>query len=485
MSGIRFRSVPFLALLLVLLAGACGDAPEPTPVVPATGDPAASGDSDTVPPGGAARKRNVLLISLDTLRADHLGCYGYPRPVSPRIDRFAKDSVVFGHAYSHAPWTTPAHGALLTSLYPSILGLKRFPDPGRIADPVETLAEYFRDQGYRTHAVTEGGMVHADFGFDQGFEKYFQSAKHVDHGVGEALKWLRAHAKDRGDEPFFLFYHTYDIHRYAPPDEYRKLFVKPGTHRLDEDEELARHIQLLENEAFTASLTEEDLAHIKDLYDASIRWVDRYVGELLEHFERTGLLKNTVVVITSDHGEEFLERSRTGHGYSNFEEQIKVPLIIRAPGATAGSRATLFRHIDLAPTLAACLGLPIRDHWLGENLWPCVRDGDAAAPAGVRLSYCEGGHLAHRSLQTRQFKLVDDRRKKGNLALYDLTKDPGEKRDVLGEKEKMGRNLKKVMDGIVRANAALKARLAPGEGTGERTLPKELLDELRKLGYTK
>ena len=222
----RIMAFGLRALFLVYLAGACfllGSCCEE----PST-------------PSASRPEYNVLVISLDTLRADHLHAYGYDRDVSPGIDRFAERSVRFETAYSHAPWTTPAHGAMLTSLYPTVLGLKKFLEKGRISDRVETMAEFFKAHGYRTHAVTEGGMVHARFGFDQGFEKYFQSAKHVDHGVGEALKWLEQH----GNETFFFFFHTYDIHRYNPPEEYRKLFVSPGPHRLQGGEDLMRQIQL-------------------------------------------------------------------------------------------------------------------------------------------------------------------------------------------------------------------------------------------------
>jgi arylsulfatase A-like enzyme len=457
-SSLRAVLPAFIAAFLLLL-GSCGEAPSP--------------------PSAPLREYNVLVISLDTLRADHLGVYGYGREVSPRIDRFARASVRFETAYSHAPWTTPAHGALLTSFYPTVLGLKKFLEVGRISERVETMAEFFKSHGYRTHAVTEGGMVHADFGFDQGFEKYFQSARHVDHGVGETLKWLGSH----GHEKFYFFYHTYDIHRYNPPEEYQKQFVTPGPRSLQAGESLMKQIQLYENEDFIASLEDEDLKYIIDIYDASIRWVDHHVGVLLEYLERNGLLEKTIVVITSDHGEEFLERSRTGHGYSNYEEQIRVPMVIHHPDAAPGIRKTMFRHIDLLPTLADAMGFEKRREWLGESLLDCLLHGDRGTGGKTRVSYCECGHSNLTSIQTPEWKLIYSSNPQ-KLSLYNLKEDPAEKKSVLEEYEGVARQFKRVLDRITQNNRKLMPIFA-GEKVEMDDLPQDLLEDLKKLGYVK
>jgi arylsulfatase A-like enzyme len=452
------------AILLFLLPS-CGEDPAPGP----SGQP--------VTPPQAREKYNVVLISLDTLRADHLGSYGYGRKVSPKLDHFTRRSVRFERAYSHAPWTTPAHGSLLSSLYPTVLGFTRYPEPGKIADRVETMAEFFKAQGYKTHAVTEGGMVHAQFGFDQGFDKYFQSAKHVDHGVNEAMKWIT----ENKDERFFFFYHTYDIHRYNPPEEYRKKFVAPGEHRLAGMEDLALKIQNFDNKEFIQSLDENDLRYIVDLYDASIAWVDRYVGLLLEVLERQDLLKKTIVVITSDHGEEFLERSRTGHGYSNYEEQIRVPMIIYHPEVTPGVRETLFRHIDLLPTLAAGLGLPRRNEWLGESLFNCIEKGDDPNARDAVFSFCECGHSPMCSLQTKRWKLIGFGNKKETY-LFDLEADPKERKPVGAEFDSVRRQFSAKLEQIKEVNQKLKPCFA-GEGVEAGEMPEDLLKQLRGLGY--
>jgi arylsulfatase A-like enzyme len=426
-----------------------------------------------------AQHYNVLLISLDTLRADHLGAYGYERDVSPRIDRFAERAVRFERAHSQAPWTTPAHAAMLTSLYPTVMGLKKYPEVGRIADRVETMAEFFQAQGYLTHAVTEGGMVHAQFGFAQGFDYYFQSARHVDHGVEKSFEWMDEH----GDKPFFFFYHTYDIHRYNPPEEYRKLFVQAENPRLPEGEALSKQLQLYENEEFVKSLNAEDLEYIINLYDATIRWVDHYIGTFLDYLERRGLAEKTIVVITSDHGEEFLERNRTGHGYSNFEEQIHVPLMIYHPEVKPGVRRSLFRHIDLLPTLADALGFERRPEWLGESLWPVVAKGDEAVNFKRTVSYCECGHSNYRSVQSSRWKLIDHTAPKRTW-LYDLENDPEERTPVGEEYAAVKRQLANVLEMIEVTNQKLRPRFQ-GEGVSAEDLPEELLEELRRLGYIK
>ncbi len=464
---------PVLTCILTALfcvLPACGSSdPENGDEAPVSGDGSA----------GPASAYNVLLISLDTLRADHLHVYGYERKVSPRIDDFAAKAVRFERAYSHAPWTAPAHASMLTSLYPTALGIERFPETGSIADRVETMAEFFKAHGYSTHAVTEGGYVHARFGFDQGFDYYFQSAKHVDHGVKEAIKWIDKH----GQERFFFFFHTYDVHRYAPPDEYYRKFSRKASPRLATDPDLARKVQSFKNEEFVSSLTDDDLSFLIDLYDASIFWVDRHVGILLEYLDRKGLLSKTVVAVTSDHGEEFIERGRTGHGYSHYEEQISIPMIIHHPDIEPGVRKTMFRHIDLLPTLAEAVGLQSRPEWLGESLYLCLKNGDSAAGADKRFNFSECGHSPFKAIQSLRWKLIasDDA---GKAWLYDLKGDPGELNEMQDENEDIVRQLGMLMGKINKANITLKSAFG-GEGVKREDLPKELLDQLRELGYTK
>jgi len=420
---------------------------------------------------------NVVLISLDTLRADHLGVYGYNKKVSPKIDKFAKASIVFNNAYSHAPWTAPAHAAMLTSLYPSVLGLKKYPTVGRIADKVETMAEYFKSQGYRTYAVTEGGWVHARFGFDQGFEKYFQSAKHVQKGVINAKKWIQENKKDK----FFLFFHTYDIHRYNPPAEFRKGIVPEEKHRFAEDKTLAKNIQLLENEEFLKTINEKDKEYIVSLYDASIKYVDNYVGQLIEYLGKSGLLKNTIVVITSDHGEEFWENGRTGHGYTNREEQIKVPMIIYHPKMTAGRRRGVFRHIDLLPTLAKCLNRPVRPSWLGQSYVDYMMNPKKKMKD--RFNFCEAGHKNYKSIQTSKWKLVQFKGEK-IPKLYDLKNDPKEIKSVFKDNEAVMRPLKQTLTEIIKINRKLQPSFTE-KGDKTPAMSKKLLEQMRKLGYVK
>ncbi|MFH2000857.1 MAG: sulfatase-like hydrolase/transferase, partial [Planctomycetota bacterium] len=308
---------------------------------------------------------------------------------------------------------------------------------------------------------------------------YFQSARHVDQGVENAVKWLDKY----GEHPFFFFFHTYDIHRYEPPEAYRNKFVAPGEHRLSSTEELARKIQSYDNRAFVESLDSADLQYIIDLYDASICWVDCYVSDLLGYLEKRGLLSRTIVVLTSDHGEEFLERSRTGHGYSNFEEQIRVPLLIYHPDVKPGSRATLFRQIDLLPTLAEALGLQPRREWLGESLWPTVTAGDDPGASNRTLNYCECGHSDYRSLESLQWKLIDNKAPK-KVLLFNLKEDPGERKDVADDHPQVKRTMEHLLDQIESLNRKLSPRFT-GESIGMDELPDELLKQLKEFGYTK
>lgn len=344
--------------------------------------------------GGTARPRNVLLISLDTLRPDFLSCYGAPEPTSPAIDALAAGGVRFTDASSAAPWTLPSHTTMFTGLYPSHHGVKDYSH--RLRDEHATLAEVLRERGYQTRAVINTwNLANPSYGIFQGIDEgdvtYIREAKKNAEGGEVILNTGRAvldsvkEFLERRDEgrPFFLFAHFYDAHTDFTPDaEHRAKFVAPYAGKLD-----GTTGQLYALRDRGVRLSAKDLDFLRQLYMAEIHQLDRLVGELVAELERLDLLDETLIVLTSDHGEEFQEHGGLLHGRTQFQELLAVPLILRGPGLPAGRVvAEPVALVDLYPTVLAALGfappgaldgLDLAPLWRGATLPPRVLFGEA------------------------------------------------------------------------------------------------------------
>lgn len=244
------------------------------------------------------RPENVILISIDTLRPDHLGCYGYERPTSPLLDRIAEEGVLFADASSTSPWTLPAHASLLTGMYPSRNGVKDVVH--RLPQDVPTLAAVLSDAGFDTLAVVNSVNVDQRYGLGRGFDRFelvdefgFDAQgerRIVNHGhlvIEQALKWLEGRSAER---PFFLFVHFYDVHTdFSPKPEYRDLFVQSYDGPID-----GTTTQLLQLRSAGARLSKADLQHLHDLYDAEIRQLDDQLAGMFERLDQAGFGKSTL-----------------------------------------------------------------------------------------------------------------------------------------------------------------------------------------------
>jgi arylsulfatase A-like enzyme len=307
------------------------------------------------------------LISLDTLRADHIGVYGYHRNTSPSIDAFAKESIVFGNAVVQSQWTLPSHMSIMTSLYPSSHGVTKPKD--HLADEHVTLAELLREGGYQTAAFVDGGYMRGSFGFNQGFDIYDDS-----QGGGIKLilpkvkKWLDENKKN----PFFLFIHCYDIHApYDPPPPYDNIF-----HDFTYTGDLFPNNETLFLALWRGlKVNNEDLRHFTALYDGGIRYTDEKIGEFLSYLRDSGLEDQSLIIITSDHGEEFKEHGRLGHGQLYYRPNLHVPLIIQIPNYPKKEAriSELVQSIDLLPTILEVAGLPNHPSAQGRNLLPLIK----------------------------------------------------------------------------------------------------------------
>lgn len=324
--------------------------------------------------------RNLLLITLDTLRADHLGFYGYARPTSPRLDAFAAGAVVFDDALCSMPTTLPSHVTMFTGLRPAQHGVRTNgqPAPGELTSVFDLLAE----RGAATAAVVAsrvvderyvGGLGFAEVSFP-GSERQHQVA--ADRVTRQARAWLER----QGGGPFALWVHYYDPHEpYDPPSGPRAAFARPYSGPLP-DRLSVETLVGLNDPARAADLTPQDRDHITDLYDAEIAYLDTHLGALLDFVEETGLGSSTVVAIVGDHGQALGEQGFFGHGLRLLEPVIRVPFVLRVPGAAPGRVAAPVETIDLVPTLVDYLGLVAPAGLPGRSLRPAIEGRRLTAP---------------------------------------------------------------------------------------------------------
>jgi arylsulfatase A-like enzyme len=454
-----------MRVVLALLLAACG-----------------SGEPD----GGAARPKHAILISLDTLRPDHLGCYGHARDTSPTLDALAARGVRFEDVTAPAPWTLPSHATMFTGLYPSTHGVKSHET--RLADSFTTLAEELGARGFRTVGVVNTWNVGApQFQLAQGFQQFHYvpetdedpqtlQIRHRNGGRDVVARAKELLVDGDPEQPFFLFLHFYDAHTdVTPRKEYRQRFVEPYSGALN-----GRTQQLIRLRNEGAELSDDDVRWLRQMYDAEIAQLDELLGRFLGWLDERGWLEDALVVVTSDHGEEFQEHGGLLHGRTQFQELLSVPLIVAGPGVPRGRViADPVHGVDVAPTLLALMGIESDVARDGLDLTPLLE----GKPLPPRLLYGEADHTNQvdgehvldikRMVRDGTEKLHLDRHT-GATALFDLASDPAESRDLAAERAAAAARLRAELE---RFDAAAR----PGEPIPAPT-PEEqrLLDE---LGY--
>ncbi|MEM7480142.1 MAG: sulfatase [Acidobacteriota bacterium] len=330
----------------------------------------ASDRSAESPPDGLAAPRSVLILDIDTLRADRLGCYGNERATSPRIDALAERGVRFEWAFSQAPLTPPSQASILTGMYPSSHGVVG--RGARLAREHLTLAEIFRRQGFQTAGFVDGGYMNRGFGMGQGFRLYADRRAGLE-GIGpQVLDWL----DDHGGEPFLLLVHTYDVHTpYDPPEPYRSLFLDEIAASTEGFEPTSAAMETVRRAVWwdaEARLPERDIAYALALYDAGIRYVDDWVGRIVDRLAALDLLESTLIVVISDHGEEFQEHGSVLHE-TLYSTVTRVPLILSfAPWGPSKVVSQTVETVDLMPTLLEVVDAPIPRPVQGESLAPLL-----------------------------------------------------------------------------------------------------------------
>ncbi|MCZ7649927.1 MAG: sulfatase [Thermoanaerobaculia bacterium] len=416
----------------------------------------------------------LLLVSIDTLRADHLGCYGYARSTSPAIDAWAAGGTLFEDVTSPSPWTLPAHASMLTGYYPSRHGLKEL--DRQLPGGARTVAEMLAEAGWATAAVVNSQHLGPRFGLARGFAELVYLEERMDQRepTRRLVDLAIEHLHRPRDRPLFLFLHTYDVHSdYRSLPEHEAPFLRDYGGPVD-----GSTGQLIAFRKGELSLGPRDAARLVDLYDAGIRQADAEFARLLEGVERSGRAAETTVVLLSDHGEEFLDHGGVLHGRTHFQELLRVPLVIHGPGVPAGRRVGApVSLVDVAPTLLALAGVAPPAGLDGIDLSPTwKRWGGAPTP---RLLFAEADHNNAepdilRTVRDGRHKLILDRLDRTSR-LFDLEEDPGERTDMAGRDPRTAARL--------RAEIARFLQLRPVGEAGSAALSQEEIALLRSLGY--
>jgi arylsulfatase A-like enzyme len=390
--------------------------------------------------GGRPERLNVMIIAVDTLRADHLGCYGYARGTSPNIDDLAARGVLCRRCTSQAPWTLPSFATVFTSLYPTQHGAASV--YSTLRDSIPTLAAILKDHGYTAGAVVNAPALKPANGVNRGFDHYHMTpldGRIADGTTRDALAWLDT----VGKKPFFAFVHYFDPHlAYAPPAPYDKRFTVDYEGRIGYSFDLEGFSRVRDSMFVQMQdLTQADWDRIVGLYDGEIAFTDSAIAELIRGLDERDLSGNTLIVFLSDHGEEFFEHGGFEHGHSLYDELLHVPLFFCLPGRLepGASVSPPVRLLDVAPTILDFLGIEPPAHFEGVSIRPLLEGGGPPADPGRSLlprdaSYSEA--LMHgrerKSVMVYPWKLVFEMGTEAEY-LFNLAEDPAEIHNVLEE----------------------------------------------------
>ena len=399
---------------------------------------------------------NIILFTIDTLRADHLECYGYDKVKSPQINRLANEGILFEHNIVQAPLTLPSHSSILTGTYPLLHGIRD--NGGFYLDESHlTLAESLKNKGYTTGAFVAAFVLDSRWGLDQGFDYYYDNfdltkyktvsldsvQRRGDEVLAEVYKWL----ENQSQQKFFAWIHLYDPHTpYDPPEPYKTEYQ-------------GRHF---------------------GLYDGEIAYVDQLIGEFRDFMEEKNLLDKTLIIFTADHGESLGEHKESAHGFFIYDSDIRVPLIIRFPeGKYAGHVVSnQVRSIDIMPTVLHLLDEEMPESVQGKSLLPLILEDEAQ---DERSAYSETywpryhyGWSELKSLRKGRYKFIDAPQPE----LYDIYEDPGEVNNLVNKKASLGHEMRKELLALIEEYA-----VEGIEDVGPRKIDNDSLVKLQALGY--
>ena len=460
---------------------------------------------------------NIVLITMDTVRADHLSCYGYQRLTTPNVDQLAREAVLYKNAYAASSWTLPSHASLFTGMYPSKHGAANSSETRsilKLSDKNTTLAEVLSQKGYRTAGIIGGPYCASIYGIAQGFEYYnetffaynrdisfyflyqvaelfyplkdpiiqygYSDFKRVASHLNEfAFGWL----KENSSQPFFLFVNYFDAHRpYVPPPPYDEYFNKISpdiilkyTSKLDKSYLMAEDKFVGDIIAGTQKLTPEEREFLVSRYDGELRYLDHHLGRLLERLKTLKVYDNTLIIVTSDHGEAFGEHNLLDHGRTLYDELVRVPLIIKYPSAYKKSGAIEKRVslVDLFPAILSMLNQPIPADIDGQTLSESQRF--IVTEWNMRWFDCDPYRRDLKAIYQGKEKYIWA--SNAQHELYDLEQDPGETINLFKKfpqrAQRMEQTLKQWL-GSFKPMAASESKVKLNESD---------VDRLRALGY--
>jgi len=428
--------------------------------------------------------KNIILIVLDTVRADKLGCYGNFSGLTPNIDKFTAEAVRFENAFSHAPWTLASVASMFTSQYPC-----QHSAGGQLGsftvlpDNAVTVAEIFKKAGADTGAIINVLFISEKFGMTQGFDSVDTvlsranvRMRKASQTTQAALKWLDRPRK----KPFFLLVHYFDAHlTYDPPQPFRRQFSAP------QDADTSDFIfgttaDMIRYRQGRLKLGAETIGRLEKLYNAEVAYLDSEVGNLLDGISKRGLDENTIIIIVADHGEEFFDHKGFEHGHTLYNELLHVPLIIKIPGTNKNRTQKVVkstvRLIDIAPTLCELTGTATGREFMGKSLLPLIRGQKENSRAVLSQSPMWVWGNESFAWQKDGFKLIYNSAG-GPPALFNVTDDKVEQNNLAeshnGLYEKMMQDADLIIRSIRRKNNNLQTP----------NLTDDDIERLRSLGY--
>jgi arylsulfatase A-like enzyme len=440
---------------------------------------------------------SIVVVLIDALRADYLGCYGFQGNISPHLDRFAADSVIFERCYSQAPGTLPSVASLFTSMHPQVHGVvSRAPTirarwqalggfwTSDIPESATTLAEALAEAGYQTGAFVANPWLVPWLGFGRGFDTYDDRWADIrteaDRVVAAASRWLHRRTPSR---PSFLYLHLMDVHGpYAAPEtDVEPVRHSPslGPERTLTDAERRRIDSYLREPDWTAGSDGESLRGWRARYAAGVHAVDRQLAQFFAGLRSSGVFDRAIVVVTSDHGEELGEHGGWNHGKNLYDHQLHVPLLLHYPdGGPRGVRVNRVVNLtDVMRTLLSAAGVPLPDTVGGRDLTPLLDAPLAVETDPLSLATGIKGRPSAHSLYDGRYKLIVNL-DRGRTELYDLDNDPGEQSDLSSDRADVAREL------LIRLRGELEQLISDASAYGQEVrLPSAVEERLRALGY--
>ncbi|MBD3262191.1 MAG: sulfatase-like hydrolase/transferase [Candidatus Altiarchaeales archaeon] len=412
---------------------------------------------------------NVIVVSVDALRKDHLGCYGYDRDVSPNIDKLASASYVFQNAYSQCSWTRPSMASMLTSKHPPSHGVLTESRDSFIDDSQPLIQKTFFENGYDTAAFIANPNLYSDFGFNKGF-MYFYELPGV-FRAGKVLEYAANWTYDNKDKPFFMWIHLQVPHdTYEPPGPYQDFYTKDCVSNLHPLNTTRERIMTPPryDVSVSANLSEGDICRMVGLYDGEVAVVNDALGVFFHRLSLMGLSNNTIIVFTADHGEEFLDHGSLYHGATVYNELVEVPLILYVPGHPGIKINKTVELIDLYPALTQLVGIKTPETLEGINLFSKKRK-----PAYTETRFRT---VAYKSLMTVEGYKIIENQKTGETEVYNLEHDPLELNDLSAQKTGL-------RDKLLKQFKDFQMNLPQYTPTDSAPVSNDTLNRLEELGY--